>query len=264
MRRRKNVRMDWMTLNMVSRCLLALMVASFAFLLSSPCPGKTLEARVEHTDKLPTVAPDLMEGHIFDESALPARPAHYEWHRVPKWMAGSWAREMQTNYRADGSISSTFACRSRDRCGYQMDAKGRIWEPAIVPFRSKIETSDCYEYAIMQRADPVLIARDACVFMSRSTRVRVDKRTGKIIKTFQQEDLGTYAPLPNGGIEITGDMQAFDQEGRPLRGLRQRCRVVPRFLGPYQQIDFANGFDFKSDFISFLRRTNQTDLIPQR
>lgn len=219
--------------------------------------AEPLQANIQFDYELTPLKSGLREGQRLNLGATESRREITEWRRLPKWFAGTWHRERTVKY-VDGRPVS-YQTRDDSISGYQEDAKGRIWQPCISGLR-KVEAEEYFEYQMPQRKTVYAIEKGKYTSFSLSTRIRVDKETGQIMASFQQEDMSVSMPQEDGVVKAVVDCRVFNQDGRVK--FEDRIEVLEQRIEPFSPVDEFNGIDYRESFHRFLEASGHSELIP--
>jgi hypothetical protein len=225
--------------------------------LSAFC-GTTLQGGVIHSEIVPAVEPTLRAGATFNESNIQKIPKEEGWYWVPRWIAGNWHREVQTAFTENGPV--TQRNRSEKHFGMQQDSNGEIWDYYHVPIKQVAEGANFTEYKVMRSYSILPAGNGKFAMKSRSTCVRVDRNTNKIISSHTQEDINTFSPQGRGVIRSDCSMKIFDSNGRPKDAATgyYTCELVQ----PFQPTNYLDGKDLRQSFKNFLISHNWPKLVP--
>ena len=220
--------------------------------------GPMLQGGVIHSEIVPAVEPSLRAGATFNEGNIQKIPKEEGWYWVPRWIAGSWHRETQTAYTENGPV--TQRNRSEKHFGMQQDSNGEIWDYYHVPIKQVAEGSAFTEYKVMRSYSILPAGNGKFAMKSRSTCVRVDRNTNKIISSHTQEDINTFSPQGRGVIRSDCSMRLFDTNGKPKDSATgyYTCDMVQ----PFQPTNFLDGKDLRKSFKNFLISHNWPKLVP--
>ncbi|MBA3993978.1 MAG: hypothetical protein C0469_10660 [Cyanobacteria bacterium DS2.3.42] len=208
-------------------------------------------------DERKNLSGNAKDGERMKLSGNAAQKQITEWRRIPRWFAGTWHREKTTKYVNGRPMS--YQTRADLITGYQQDAKGRIWQPVFNSLR-KVDADEYIEYQMPQRKTIYASEKDKYTSFSLSTRIRVDKETGKIISSFQQEDLSVSTPEGDGVVKAVVDCRVFSQDGRVT--FEDTIEVLEQRIEDFNPIDEFNGVDYRASFIRFLEEKGHSELIP--
>lgn len=238
----------------------------FTFLCSICCclcvtpslRAEPLKAGIEFSDSLEPLKSGLREGQRMNLGAVETGKRDITaWRRIPNWFAGVWHKEKSTRFVNGKPVS--YQTRADLITGYQMDAKGRIWQPVFVNV-GKVETDDYVEYQMPQRKTIYAMEKNKYTSFSLSTRVRIDKDTNQIMSSFQQEDLSVSSPLSDGVVKAVVECRVFNQDGRVK--FEDTIEVLEQRIEEFNPIDEYNGIDYRDSFIKFLEASGHPELIP--
>lgn len=244
--------------SLISVCIFAILICVAGFTLS-PAFAEPLKANIQFDDSLAPLQAGLREGERMKLSGAAAERQKQitEWRRIPTWFAGTWHREKSTRYVNGRPMS--YQTRGDQITGYQQDAKGRIWQPVFNSLR-KVDADEYIEYQMPQRKTIYANEKDKYTSFSLSTRIRVDKETGQIISSFQQEDLSVSRPEGDGVVKAVVDCRVFSQDGRVT--FEDTIEVLEQRTEDFNPVDEFNGVDYRASFIKFLEDKGHSELIP--
>lgn len=242
-----------------STFLLALLFSICCCLCVSPClRAEPLKAGIEFSDSLEPLKAGLREGQRMNLGAVETGKRNITaWRRIPNWFAGTWHKEKSTRMVNGKPVS--YQTRMDMITGYQMDAKGRIWQPVFVNV-GKVETDDYIEYMMPQRPTIYAMEKNKYTSFSLSTRVRIDKDTNQIMSSFQQEDLSVSTPQSDGVVKAVVECRVFNQDGRVK--FEDTIEVLEQRIEEFNPIDEYNGIDYRDSFVKFLEASGHPELIP--
>lgn len=224
---------------------------------SSAFAGEPIKAQIEFSRSLPALGDEFKEGAQFQLQTAKKDGQTLKWRRVPKWLAGVW--HMETTTRRVLGIPVSYSTKGDFISGYQTDAKGHIWHP-IIRRVSRVDSPNHYEFQIPQGEEIFEVDKGSSTRYSRSTRVRVNRTNGRIIVSFQQEDIAVTRPVEDGVVEVNANCRVFDKSGRQIT--EQNISVVEQRVEPFHAIDSYNGIDFVSSLSEYLKSEGKTELIP--
>ncbi len=239
---------------------------SFIFLLvfgvspvgicSPALAGEPIKATIEFSRSLPALGDEFKEGATFQLQTAKKAEQSLKWRRVPRWLAGVW--HMETTTRRVFGIPVSYSTKGDFISGYQTDAKGHVWHP-IIRRVSRVDSPNHYEFQIPQGEEVFEVDRGSSTRFTRSTRVRVNRNTGRIIVSFQQEDIAVTRPVEDGIVEVTANCRVFDKSGAQIN--EQNISVLEQRMGPFHAIDTYNGIDFVSSLSEYLKSEGKPELI---
>lgn len=213
-----------------------------------------LQAGVEFSHKLAPLKSGLREGQRMNLEAVETKNEITEWRRIPKWFAGVWHREKTV--RKSGQSYQT---RADMITGYQADAKGRVWQPVFFRVR-KVDAGPYIEYQIPQRKTIFKVDKGSLTSFSQSTRIRISKATGRIVQSFQQEDMSVSEPIEDGLVRATVECRVFSQDGTVE--LEDTIECEEERIEPFTPIDEFSGTNYRESFIKFLEASGHPELVP--
>ncbi len=228
-------------------------------IVASPVmPAEPLQATVEFSRDLPPLGDEYKEGEQFKIDAAKNDSRVQKWRRVPKWLAGIWHTERTV--RKVMGIPVSYQTRANFISGYQSDAKGHIWHP-INSKVTRVDANLYYEYQIPQGEQVFTVDRNSSTRFTRSTRVRVAKNTGRILLSFQQEDIAITQPVEEGNCEVNARCCVFDKKGKRI--IEQDIVVFQQKIEEFKPIDEFAGENFGKGLADYLIAEGKPDLVPQ-
>ncbi len=234
-----------------------LMCCTLTIVFGSPALGcEPIKATIEFSRSLPALGDEFKEGASFHLQTEKKAGQTLKWRRVPRWLAGVW--HMETTTRKVFGIPVSYSTKADFISGYQKDAKGHVWHP-IIKKVSRIDSPNHYEFQILQGDEVFEIDRGCSTRFTRSTRVRVNRITGRIIMSFQQEDIAVTRPVEEGLVEVTANCRVFDKSGAQIN--EQNISAIEQRIGPFHAIDTYNGIDFVSSLSEYLKSEGKPELI---
>ncbi|MCC7532153.1 MAG: hypothetical protein IT342_26860 [Candidatus Melainabacteria bacterium] len=229
-------------------------LAGFAL---APASAEPLKANIQFDQELSPLKAGLREGERMNLKGVATDKQITEWRRIPRWFAGTWHRERTIKYVEGRPVS--YQTRADLITGYQQDAKGRVWQPVFTSVR-KVDADEYIEYQMPQRKTVYAIEQGKYTSFSLSTRLRVDKETGRIVASFQQEDLSVSSPEEDGVVRAVVNCRVFSQDGKVK--FEDTIEVLEQRTEDFNPIDEFNGIDYRASFIKFLEESGHPELIP--
>lgn len=241
--------------------LLKISLLWLAFSLILPVSAEPLKATIELSSELAPVRKELQTGAKFNEQALPPVSTNGVWYWVPPWLAGGWHRETMT-YLLPVHKRGIHKERSDSSYGLQVDRLGGHWQRLVIPSRHPVECTQLVDWKITTRFDVLETNNFEFINHSQNISVAVNKRTGKIMATYQQESIQRYYPIDNNHIKYEVTTKEFDQSGRFV-SLNEGSTIYTR-TSPFiqQNIDEVTGVNLRLDFYRYLVASDLRDLIP--
>jgi hypothetical protein len=253
----KMLKQDWQHLYRLLTTVLVIVIASF----SGGVSAETIDGGVNMSETLPPVQPTLRAGADFNAANLPAAGTTAGWYWIPPWSGGTWHREMMTYIGPDGT-GQTQLSRVDHFWGQQADNRQEIWQHHNEPYSEREDLPKWTEWKTVVLQDPVRLTAGEMQMHFRATTVQVNKKNGKINKTYQQEEMQFLRPEGAGKMYEESWMKFFDEMGRPLG--KQHGIAHLTLTQPFQpvQIDPKTGLNLHQDFLAFLAANGYQYLIP--
>lgn len=218
-----------------------------------------LPAGIAFSDKVEPLTGELRLHKLFSSIAMPAEDKEDTWYQIPKWRAGMFHREKQTDHTKFGDRESV--SKVDHLYGMQVDKKGGIWHHMSWPRITKLSLDGYSQYKIINRYEPIrLNASEFCVKIS-STNIDVDDKTGKIIRLAKQEEFDRY--IPGGPGVALGHclIRGFSKDGGPNTEI-ERCSVEEDLTEPFKVINSFRGKNLRESFRRYLQSHDMADLAP--
>jgi hypothetical protein len=202
-----------------------------------------LKGTVVHSEFLQPLSQQDEIGQVFEGTALYKRMLAYRnapvrKFLVPEWLAGTWLRSESTETsRIELSSgrhltpSGTTIARVTDRFGTYRDRLGLIWqifEPGEA--LGKIDRGASIDYHVVSGYDLMTMGQFTAIVEVRACHAVVDKKSGKMISAYQDEELNTYSMLAANLLKTDSSVKTFDVKGKPIymtRAVSDESRLAP-------------------------------------
>ncbi len=243
--------------------------------VANPQPGKGADAAPgvlqgfaeQHSDRMAPVEPQFQVGAVFNQEAVPQLEPNNEWYWIPSWYAGQKHADTATvlqdyNFQTGQSVQSNRVITNRQdlSIGFQPDRNGQIWEFKRAPYTAIVEGDGFFTTMMVRNRDPIKVTEDCVIIRLVQTSVNVDKRSRRILKTLQEEQINTYTPGTAGSMNLQASLKTFGADGMPqLQELS--CRVVKN-AGSFKPIDIYQGRDMRMLFRNFLLTHGYASYLP--
>ena len=238
-------------------CLVSLLV-----LLVLPCQAEMLQGGVSDlAEALPPVQANLRAGANFNEANLPAMGTIRGWYWIPSWAAGIWHRQTMTYDLPDGSRKTQLS--SVDHFwGQQVDNRNGVWNHHNEPYGEREEMPGIIEWKTVVLKEPVAVSNDGMKMHFRATTVQVERASGRIRRSYQQEEMQILRPGGPSMMAQESWIKFFDQMGRPLGNEHAVAQL--NLAQPFrpENIDRKTGLNLQQDFRAFLNASGLANLIP--
>ncbi|HIA55709.1 MAG TPA: hypothetical protein EYN91_27100 [Candidatus Melainabacteria bacterium] len=251
---------------MTKRHTLVALAVSGSFLLTGAVNGKVLRAEINHSDVADPVEAKLLPGQIFDVANLPPGSTGdaNNWYKIPKWLAGTWHKDSQTNAyqynyvtRQEDSTPRTVIAKGNGIWGTQTDAQGEIWEFNPAPYVDTVDGGADTIVQLIRSSEPVEATTDKFVKNTVDTQLRVDKATGRIKTVQTAEQISTYTIDSPGVLKRETSSKVFGHDGKPI--MLARSVAYENKIAEYQPRDTLNGKNLKLMFQEYLEQNKAID-----
>ncbi|CAN5463564.1 hypothetical protein BH10CYA1_BH10CYA1_46710 [soil metagenome] len=185
-----------------------------------------LSGGVVHSERLAPVPVAQMPGKVFNLAAAfgPASKAPPRKFVVPNWLSGTWERTQSTETsrvnlltNAHAETTGTSVTKVTDKFGTFTDAQGRIWQ-TFDPRKAtgQIDRGNFMDYHRVSSYDLISRGQKIAIIEVTASHLVVNKKTQKIISSFQDEELNTYTRLADGQLRTDSSVKVFDAHGKPI------------------------------------------------
>lgn len=190
-------------------------------------PSKVrLSGGVVHSEHLSPVPVAQMPGKTFNLAAAfgPASKAPPRKFIVPNWLSGTWERSQSTETSRVNLLTNTHASptgtsvtKVTDKFGTFTDARGLIWQ-VFDPRKAtgQIDRGNVIDYHRVSAYDLISRGPKVAIIEVTASHLVVNKKTQKIISSFQDEELNTYTQLADGQLRTDSSVKVFDAHGKPI------------------------------------------------
>lgn len=251
---------------MTKRHTLVALAVSGLFFLTGAVSGKVLRAEINHSDVADPVEAKLLPGQVFDIANLPpgATGDANNWYKIPKWLAGTWHKDSQTNSyqfnyltRQEDNTPRTVIAKGNGIWGTQTDAQGEIWEFNPAPYVDTVDGGTDTIVQLVRSNEPIEATSDRFVKNTVDTQLRVDKATGRIKTVQTAEQISTYTIDSPGVLKRETSSKVFGHDGKPI--MLARSVAYENKIAEYQPRDTLNGKNLKSMFQEYLEQNRAVD-----
>ncbi|RTL40205.1 MAG: hypothetical protein EKK48_17285 [Candidatus Melainabacteria bacterium] len=200
-----------------------------------------LTGGVVHSERLTPVPVASMPGKTFNLAAAfgpNTSKAPAKKFAVPNWLAGTWERTQSTEVSRVNLATNTHAettgtsvARVTDKFGTYKDAQGRVWQ-LFDPRKAtgQIDRGNFMDYHRVSTYDLISRGDKVAIVEVTALHLVVNKKTQKIISTFQDEELNTYTQVSDGQLRTDSSVKVFDAHGKPIyltRSTSLESRLAP-------------------------------------
>jgi hypothetical protein len=185
-----------------------------------------LTGGVVHSERLSPVPSTQMPGKMFNLAAMfgPNSKAPPKKFIVPSWLAGVWERTQSTEISRINLVThthvptgATTVAKVTDKFGTYTDAQGSIWQ-IFDPRKAtgQIDRGSVMDYHRVSTYDLITQGKKVAIIEVTASHVVVNKKTLKIVSSFQDEELNTYTQLADGQLRTDSSVKVFDAHGKPI------------------------------------------------
>lgn len=199
-----------------------------------------LTGGVVHSERLAPMALSQMPGKVFSLNAAfgPLSKAPARKFVLPDWLAGDWERTQSTeisrvNLQTNSHISTTGTSVAKviDKFGTYKDAQGRIWQ-IFDPRKAtgQIDRGNFMDYHRVSSYELISRGEKTAIVEVTASHLVVNKKSKKIISSFQDEELNTYTQLADGQLRTDSSVKVFDAHGKPIyltKSTSLESRIAP-------------------------------------
>jgi len=238
-------------------CLILVGLSLLSLPTTKPALGRMLEGRVELSDRLPALDPQLSVGSLFDKSVVqkvlgrPEPPNN--WQMIPDWYAGRWEAQESETVRSvnedTGAVDTTHRLEKnveRRQAGalytgehYWSFEGNDFWETAA------LATTDAYGYVL--KFEFVLVTPNMVVIRARTVEFNVDRQSHKVLQVGQVEILERHEKVTESHSHDTTESRQYSLDGLPTSTVEFRGDMYK--TGPFEWRVSADGVG-SSDFFA--------------
>lgn len=226
-----------------------------------------LEGRVEHSDQLPPLEPNLKVGATFNIAKLKKLTPNNRWYKLPNWIVGTWKTEYQTNYykynynsRSESFDIDTFGYRGAETLGHQKDRLGEIWQYTGSAYWTIADLDYSIALDYVQEHECIRSEPNKLVIRYAAIACQISKLDHSIIYINQRESIQTYTPDGPNLMKCISSLKIFDRDGSP-----EYLAETLSFKRRRSSFETCNDYDGKNLrilFAEYLRNNNLAHRIP--
>jgi len=141
---------------------------------------------------------------------------------VPFWLAGEWLRS-ETNESSRIELPSGKYLKAvgvqkavaDDVFGTYKDTAGRVW--MVVPLRNRgsVDRGFAIDRHQVNKYELILTGKTTALVKVQASHSVVDKKTNRVIKAYQDEELNQYSLVRDGLVKTDSSVKVFDENGNP-------------------------------------------------
>jgi len=141
---------------------------------------------------------------------------------VPFWLAGEWLRS-ETNESSRIELPSGKYLKAvgvqkavaDDVFGTYKDKDGRVW--MVVPLRNRgsVDRGFAIDRHQVNKYELILTGKTSALVKVQASHSVVDKKTNRVIKAYQDEELNQYSLVRDGLVKTDSSVKVFDENGNP-------------------------------------------------
>lgn len=140
--------------------------------------------------------------------------------RVPHWLSGSWLRTDSTETSRSELPSGKKlkpvgkqSARVVDVFGTYKDKKGLVWMVMPLGNTGMVDRGVAIDCHKVKKYSIVETGKTSCLIKVQATHFVVDKRTGRVLSAYQDEELNSYRLIGNGLVRTDSSVKVFDELG---------------------------------------------------
>lgn len=140
--------------------------------------------------------------------------------RVPHWLSGSWLRTDSTETSRSELPSGKKlkpvgkqSARVVDVFGTYKDKKGLVWMVMPLGNTGMVDRGVALDCHKVKKYSIVETGKTSCLIKVQATHFVVDKRTGRVLSAYQDEELNSYRLIGNGLVRTDSSVKVFDELG---------------------------------------------------
>lgn len=140
--------------------------------------------------------------------------------KVPHWLSGSWLRTDSTETSRSELPSGKKlkpvgkqSARVVDVFGTYKDKKGLVWMVMPLGNTGMVDRGVAMDCHKVKKYSIVETGKTSCLIKVQATHFVVDKRTGRVLSAYQDEELNSYRLVGNGLVRTDSSVKVFDELG---------------------------------------------------
>lgn len=227
-------------------------------------PPLKLQGGLQLSEHLSPVSPTLKAGSSFYSAMLSDESGEDEWIKIPSWRAGIFERQSTTRKykgKKDVVFRSKYVTPPQV---LQKDRKGGVWLYLTPPENQAIDMGKYVQYSKTLENTIVESSEKEELMRAKFISLKVDKATGKIVETFQQEQMDYFVPLDGSkGYQQSSYVRWFDESGKPQKKPVDEMSAELLSIHPFEATDVYKGKDMRASLRHYLERNDLIDLLPE-
>jgi hypothetical protein len=248
-------------------------------------PSATLQGGVSHFEQIEPLQPQFRPGATYDGNRGSQSSAQDFWYQIPPWSAGLWHAEIsrsvnQTdddeddskhhsrlgafgnymNKQSDSSREESHVARHDESWGFQRDRNGGIWQYAKTNYSTRTDGDNSYVISFVRSKSVLKDTSSEIQIRYIGTQMNIDAKTNRIISSSQVESVQTYTQVGTDARKNVALTKSFDENGKPTGS--QKITTIQKRSMPFQIRNQLDGRDMYESFVSYLKRNNLNELLP--
>jgi hypothetical protein len=244
-----------------------------------------LQGGVSHFEQIEPLKPEFRVGAIYDNRRASQRSMDDFWYQIPPWSAGLWHAEVSRsvnqnddddvngthhsklgafgnymNKQSEPAREETHVARHDESWGFQRDRNGGIWQFAKTNYSTRTDGDNSYVISFVRSKSVLKDTSSEIQIRYVGTQMNIDARTNRIISSSQVESVQTYTPIGADGRKNVALTKSFDENGKPTGS--QKITTIQKRINPFQIRNQLDGRDMYESFVSYLKRNNLNELVP--
>jgi hypothetical protein len=254
--------------------------------VSSSKPSAPLQGGVSHFEQIEPLQPEFRAGATYDGRRASQSSAQDFWYQIPPWSAGLWHAEVSRsvdqnddddndgskhhsrlgafgnymNKQSESSREETHVARHDENWGFQRDRNGGIWQFAKTNYSTRTDGDSSYIISFVRSKSVLKDTSSEIQIRYVGTQMNIDTRTNRIISSSQVESVQTYTQVGADGRRNVALTKSFDENGKPTGS--QKITTIQKRIKPFQIRNQLDGRDMYKSFVSYLKRNDLNDLVP--
>lgn len=198
-----------------------------------------LHATIQHSDSLPPLPAKYRAGAFYGAYGLPSptgasEPRTNVQFQIPDWLAGKWERshsietqrtELPSNKPLKPAGMTT--AKSQDVFGTYRDKQGRIWQIFSSDHATgEVDRGELVDRHTVTKYNLDVLNSKTAVVEVRAFHLVVNKKTQRIVQSYQDEEFNTYTYVGEGIAKTDSSVKVFDGDGNPQLLTRSHSDVI--------------------------------------
>ncbi|MDZ4834656.1 MAG: hypothetical protein SGJ27_12830 [Candidatus Melainabacteria bacterium] len=185
-----------------------------------------LSGTIQHSESLPPLPSKFQAGAFFGAYGLPNLKGERQQRsnlqfKIPEWLAGKWQRshsvETQRTELPSGKnlkAAGLNTAKAFDVFGSYQDKTGQIWQVFSSDHATgEVDRGEFTDRHTVTKYNLEVVGRNAVMVEVRAFHLILNKKTQRIVQSYQDEEFNTYTLTADGKVKTDSSVKVFDGDG---------------------------------------------------